>query len=701
MPDFPIDYHNVSAPGGSRLQLFYRNWQVFCKNKFVLNVIKHGYRIKFTQPPPLTCKPKPFQLQLPADQQTILDSELQAFLDNNVIEPADISTPGYYSPVFLREKPRHDPSEPIKYRVIIDLSNLNLFVEKIHFKMESTNTIRSTLQVGDYFFTTDLTMAYNTIPMADSSKKYLRFWWNGKPFQFRSLCFGLSSAPWIFTLVMSEMAKYFHMCSIICLFYLDDCLFKDSILYRLTVNQPHLLDFIQSCGWLINFEKSHLAITQRDVYVGTDYNLVDGLVYPPADRWRKLQLKIAAFLSLHQASGKQWSSLMGIITSCQDLTPLGRLMARNLQLHLNKHWKNRKLTHTLIPVTQANKQHLQWWTDPANVMCGTPLRPPPPTIEMWTDASCLGAGGSIQVRGHPETLEHSVTWDPETSQNHINYLELLAVQHCLIHWEELITNQSLLLHVDNTTVLHHINKASGPRSPQLHQLCQDILVWCNLRGVTVKAAHIKGKLNVISDYMSRRGSIIPTEWSIHPLIVEKIKCTWADQPQIDLFATKWNKKLPLYISPVPDPQALHTDALSVDWNNYIAYAYPPPAIMSQVLNKIEQSQCLIYLVAPNWPRMVWFPRLLNLLVDFPRVIPCIPKLLQQPKTQIFHHNPASLSLHVFPLSKNVWRQEDFLHRLQLQSVPKIGTHQNNVMRDIGQDTFIGVKHTYMIHSMPL
>ena len=376
-------------------------------------------------------------------------------------------------------------------------------------------------------------------------------------------------------------------------------------------------------------------------------------------------------------------------------------MAHNLQIHVNKHWRNRKVTHTLIPITADNKTQLFWWTKPQNVMCGTHLQPPPHTVEMWTDASTIGGGGSIQVKGQPETQEFSVQWDENTSKNHVNFLELLAVKHCLFHWEHLVTNQSLLLHVDNTTVLHHVNKLSGPRSPQLHSLCQEILVWCNHRGITIKAAHIKGKLNVLSDYMSRRGSIIPTEWSIHPHIIERIQLTWLDGPQIDLFATKWNKKLPVYISPVPDPQALFTDALSVDWTNFIAYAYPPPAIMSQVLTKIEQTPCVVYLVAPNWPRMVWFPRLLNLLVDLPRVIPCIPKLLQQPKTQIFHHNPAMLNLHVFKLSSVAWRQEGFLNLLQQQSVPKTGTHPNSAMNATGTDTLIGVRGNLMIHSHPL
>ena len=84
----------------------------------------------------------------------------------------------------------------------------------------------------------------------------------------------------------------------------------------------------------------------------------------------KLQHKLSHFLKADYATGTQWSSLMGTITSCQDLTPLGRVMARDLQIHLNHHWKNRQNPHVKIPITSANKLSLQWWTNQDNVMCG-------------------------------------------------------------------------------------------------------------------------------------------------------------------------------------------------------------------------------------------------------------------------------------------------------------------------------------------
>ena len=48
-------------------------------------------------------------------------------------------------------------------------------------------------------------------------------------------------------------------------------------------------------------------------------------------------------------------------------------------------------------------------------------------------------------------------------------------------------------------------------------------------------------------------------------------------PHVDLFATHLNHKLPLYISPVPDPKAWDIDALNIIWTGLTAYAYGSPS----------------------------------------------------------------------------------------------------------------------------
>ena len=54
-------------------------------------------------------------------------------------------------------------------------------------------------------------------------------------------------------------------------------------------------------------------------------------------------------------------------------------------------------------------------------------------------------------------------------------------------------------------------------------------------------------------------------------------------PNMDLFATRFNHKLQLYVTPVQDNKALAIDALSMDWNHLHAYAFPPFILIPAVL----------------------------------------------------------------------------------------------------------------------
>lgn len=82
-------------------------------------------------------------------------------------------------------------------------------------------------------------------------------------------------------------------------------------------------------------------------------------------------------------------------------------------------------------------------------------------------------------------------------------------------------------------------------------------------------------------------------------------------PYLDLFATCLNK-LPVYVSPVPDPLA-QVDALSMNWEGI--FAYPPWSLLDRVLKKIEQTDCLIILIAPAWQNRSWFLKLFSLMIE--------------------------------------------------------------------------------------
>ena len=131
------------------------------------------------------------------------------------------------------------------------------------------------------------------------------------------------------------------------------------------------------------------------------------------------------------------------------------------------------------------------------------------------------------------------------------------------------------------------------------------MTWCCHFHITLKARHIPGCLNVMADLLSRSNQVQSTEWSLHPQVFKQISQKWFT-PHMDLFATHLNHKLPLYVSPIPDPKAWDIDALNIDWTGLNAYACPPTALLHRVIQKIRQWYCLIILKAPGWPGMPWF-----------------------------------------------------------------------------------------------
>ena len=147
-------------------------------------------------------------------------------------------------------------------------------------------------------------------------------------------------------------------------------------------------------------------------------------------------------------------------------------------------------------------------------------------------------------------------------------------------------------------------------------------------------------------------------------------CSKWHQPQIDLFATRFNHKLPQFVSPVPDPLAVAVDALTLPWEDLDTYAFPPTAILGKVVEKLLDSRYQRFiLIAPGWPNMPWFWDLVAMSSQIPLSLPNLPNLLTQPFNQIPHRNLTNLNLHAWLLepqqSKNRASLRQWQHKLRL------------------------------------
>ena len=146
-------------------------------------------------------------------------------------------------------------------------------------------------------------------------------------------------------------------------------------------------------------------------------------------------------------------------------------------------------------------------------------------------------------------------------------------------------------------------------------------------------------------------------------------------PHVDLFATHLNHKLPLYVSPIPDPKAWDIDALNIYWTALTAYAYPPTALLHRVIQKIGQCHCLIKVIAPGWPGMPWFWDLVQLSTEISLQLPVSTTLLKQSHLPVFHSNLQHLNLHTWCLGVDNYKNKASLWRWQRELLPLNGHQQ--------------------------
>ena len=195
---------------------------------------------------------------------------------------------------------------------------------------------------------------------------------------------------------------------------------------------------------------------------------------------------------------RQFMSLIGLLTATEKQVHLGRLHMRPMQWHLKNNWRVPESLEKVVPILKSLHPHLRWLQE-SNVLPGQPLHPLKHALQIFTDTSKEGWGAHLNER------TARGTWSIPESKLHINHLEVKAVFLALKEFQDLCSNNIVLVATDNTTVVAYINKEGGMKSGSLCALLWRILSWCTRKQVTLKARHIPGRLNVIADKLSRLG----------------------------------------------------------------------------------------------------------------------------------------------------------------------------------------------------
>ena len=104
--------------------------------------------------------------------------------------------------------------------------------------------------------------------------------------------------------------------------------------------------------------------------------------------------------------------------------------------------------HYMILVTKDLNQALLWWSVREHLSQGMAFSIPNTTITITTDASMEGWGDHCRLPGLTMAL-YSDLWSRSESQLHINVLKLRTIRLTLLHLEQEISSQTVLIESDN------------------------------------------------------------------------------------------------------------------------------------------------------------------------------------------------------------------------------------------------------------
>ena len=470
-----------------------------------------GYCLPFLSTPPLSNVPVPMPSYSPSSiKGAALEEVTLGLIAKGAVEHVPLPSPGFYSRLFVVWKTSGS------WRPVIDLSHLNRFVDVSHFQMETIQSVLLSVRQGDWMASIDLKEAYLQVPVHPASRHFLRFVFRGQVYQFKALCFGLSTAPQVFTRVMAPVSAILHSLGIRMRRYLDDWLVQSSSRESLLTDLQTVLGLCHELGIVINPLKSNLVPSQVVQYLGVVIDSTSFRASPSVERVTRLQSPAVAFQSCASPPASLWLSLLGVLSSLAHLVPGGRLRMRSLQLCLHRSW-NRQDMEAPIFASMECLRDLRWWLHLPRLYLGVSLYQVSPDLHFWSDASDVGWGA------HLDYQVASGLWDASQAALSFNARELLAVQLGLFQFQSALQGRTVAVFCDNTTAVAYLRREGGTRSPLLNSIAQEILRWAESRSIRLTPQFLPGSNNVLADALSRPHQLLHTEWSLNMTVFQSLR----------------------------------------------------------------------------------------------------------------------------------------------------------------------------------
>ena len=372
------DYYDLSLPlphipVGGRLKYFKSAWYSLTKDPELITMIsKCPISISHSVPSVHSVR----DIRMSKSEIKDAQDHIKQLLNKKAIMKSKREEGDFLSNIFLCAKKDGGA------HVILNLKNFNKHVEKMHFRMETLQSILHLVTKDCWQTVLDLQDAYLTVPIDPDHAIYLKFTFQGQIYMYIVLPFGYKLAPRIFTKIIKPLVASLHSLGHTVTFYLDDSWQATQSFKSCIHSCKATLNLLKSCGFVPNTKKSKLIPSQIVCVLGTIINSRSMTIYLPSDKERNIINIITNVLRKHHLTIWDLARLIGKLISYTMVCPLGKLYYRSLEkvkicfLQLNNYnWDgNCRLNNDC-------RLELSWWLE--NLPnCSAPIVRPNPHMSI-------------------------------------------------------------------------------------------------------------------------------------------------------------------------------------------------------------------------------------------------------------------------------------------------------------------------------
>ena len=656
-----LDALPVDLP--DRLKRCAARWEEMGASETILSWIKHNYPIEWMgeRPPPFEAPNRLTGKSFCTDVQAekFMDDSLETMLNVGAVVERRRDQCVVLSPLSVAPKKGGTEENP-KLRLIMDLRFCNRYVRRRVCKLESLNKARWNITPGAWMSAIDVSSAYWHVQLREEDMPWISFAYKGRYYSWRSLPFGLTSAPSCFSRLMRVPVKVWRKSGMALVHYMDDINLHSPACDQTNKNAKTCIGDLISLGWLVNKEKctAEAAVDVVDEdgeaqvlpawwgvarqsleFLGFVVDTISHTFDISNKRRKRIVRQINLLLSKDAeneggAPVELIASVNGYIVSLElALGEQTRFMMRSVQRSLNDrpHRKNcngectKACYRGRVTLTAKTRRDLEFARDVLIPRAhGMPLWTrlvECSALSLWTDASEHsmggGVGGDERVASGPlpgVTTENLIYHTTEEGRDSIcvadgdgtkesSYLrELRAIIFSLrALLDSVEPGTSIALRVDNQGVYYDLGAGRGNKREDDHEVLYEIFTWCAEKQVHLVVDWCPRELNSWADWASKICDVFA--WKIKEDTCDTICKMWRGMGEvdIDMFASMTTRQSGIgkFCSRWAQPES-SGDARAIDWSTFSTiWAAPPACMLPFAIRKAFEANARMILIAPT------------------------------------------------------------------------------------------------------